>query len=223
MKKLLINQPGRHGDILICLPIAEHYSKEYEVSWFCPSEYHINFRNVDYCHPVSEIKEKYAKIIDLSFGIVQGTPLHDWWLENRHIFLSFVQTKYQLANVPLYKRKLLSWVRDLTREEDLYRQIVDKHGQNYILCHEVSHDGISIFVERDNKVLFKMINDFNIFDWYKVIINAKEIHCIDSSLCNFVEVLSSIWEIPKYYYITRKVPNIWDRTILNNNWVIVNE
>jgi hypothetical protein len=97
------------------------------------------------------------------------------------------------------------------------------YGIDYILCHEVSHDGISISVKRDNKVLFSPIQDYNIFDWFAVIINAKEIHCIDSSLANFVEVIQGIDHITKYYYITRKVPNVWDRTILSNDWEIVNE
>ena len=30
---------------------------------------------------------------------------------------------------------------------------------------------------------------FNIFAWYKVIDQAKEIHCIDSALANFIEAV----------------------------------
>jgi hypothetical protein len=51
-----------------------------------------------------------------------------------------------------------------------------------------------------------------------VIINAKEIHCIDSLLCNFIEVIPEALKIKKIYYQTRKVPNLWDRTLLINNW-----
>jgi hypothetical protein len=222
-KTLLINQPGRHGDIIICLPIAKWYSHAFKVDWLCPEEYHINFRNIKYCTPVAKIEKKYDKIIDLSFGLNTNTDLHRWWIETREQWQSFIIPKYVISQVPLQKRWCLTWKRNkeaCEKEQELYERIVNKYGEKYSIVHQSTHD-FSMDIEAENKVLFEPIEGYNIFDWFLVLLKAKEIHCIDSCLCNFVEAISSnniFIEKPKYYYITTKVPNIWDRTLLVNNW-----
>lgn len=220
MKTLLINQPGRHGDILICLPIAKWYSHAFEVYWLCPEQYHINFRNIDYCKPVSQLNRNYERTVEISFGLNTNTEVHSWWMETRERWQSFIIPKYILAQVPLQKRWQLTWTRFRSRENALYEEIVKKYGEDYCVVHQSTHD-FSCDIAAHNKVLFEPIANYNIFDWYKVLLNAKEIHCIDSSLCNFVEVIPELLEKPKYYYVTSKVPNIWDRTLLTNNWRFV--
>lgn len=220
-KKLLINQPGANGDILICLPIAKWYSKNFTVHWQCPKKYHLNFRNIEYCKPVEVYSGEYDSIIDLSFGIYIDTPLHKWWMRTKPQWQSFIIPKYILADVPVRERWNLTWIRNKAREEKLYRIITDRHGTEYFLCHGASHDGSRISMEFPNAVPFEPVDDFNVFDWYKVISNTREIHCIDSSLCNFVEVIPEFLQIRKVYYLSPKVPNLWDRTILTNNWEIV--
>lgn len=216
-EKLLINQPGRNGDILICLPIAEWYSHKYDVYWFCPEEYHINFRNINYCVPVTVIDDCYEQIIDMSFGLNINTTLHKWWNNTRENWQSFIIPKYILAQVPLIKRWFLTWERNREREDTLYNLVVKEYGENYSVVQDTTHD-FSMNIEVDDKVNFAPYLDYNIFDWYKVLLNAQEIHCIDSCLANFVEVVPELLEKPKFYYPTSKVPNIWDRTLLINNW-----
>jgi hypothetical protein len=226
MKSMLINQPGRHGDILICLPIAKWYSHAFNVDWLCPEEYHLNFRNINYCKPISEISKEYDRVIDLSFGLNTDTKLHKWWIETRSQWQSFIIPKYVIAQVPLQKRWCLVWDRNeeaRNREISLYKKIVSKYGKEYSIVQESTHD-FSMNIEVKNKVLFEKIEDYNIFDWLIVLLKAKEIHCIDSCLCNFVETICTnniFIEKPKYYYATSKVPNIWDRTLLVNNWRFV--
>lgn len=219
-KRLLIHQPGKNGDIIICLPIAGWYSTAYDVEWLCPEEYHINFRNIGYCRPVTEASGEYDKIIDMSFGLRQSN-LHVWWLNTRPRWQSFIVPKYIIADVPLIQRWSLQWDRNIQREDDLHRKILAQSGPDYSLCHEASDDGIRYVVNAPNKVIFQPVEDYNIFDWYKVIINAASIHCIDSSLCNFVEVIPEALKIRKIYYKTAKVPNLWDRTLLINNWEVM--
>jgi hypothetical protein len=225
MKTLLLNQPGRTGDILICLPIAKWYSTDYQIDWLCPEEYHSIFRHISYCQPIIWITKEYDKIINLDFGINQGTDLHKWWIDTRSQWQSFIIPKYKIAEVPLPERWNLVWNRskeDYGKEISLYQMIVNKYGKDYSVVHQATHD-FRMNLNIPNKVLFEPINGFSIFDWLLVLEKAKEIHCIDSSLCNFVEVLPFLMEKPKYYYITSKVPNIWDRTLLINNWRIINE
>jgi GT2 family glycosyltransferase len=217
--RLLIHQPGKNGDILICLPIARWYSDSYDIDWLCPEEYHINFRSIDYCRPVTMATGEYAKVIDLSFGLYESN-IHTWWMKTRPRWQSFIIPKYILADVPLIQRWNLQWNRNIERENSLYDKIVAEVGPNYSLCHEVSDDGISYVAPVQNKAIFRPIEDYNIFDWYKVIMKAQSIHCIDSSLCNFVDVIPEALKIRKIYYRTAKVPNQWDRTLLTNNWEI---
>jgi hypothetical protein len=219
MESLLINQPGRFGDILICLPIAKWYSQKFEISWFCPQQYHNLFRNISYCKPVSEIKQQYNKTIDLSFGLNTNTALHKWWMTKQNTFQSFIIAKYIIASVPLLYRWKLEWKRNIEKEELLFNKVISKYGKDYVVVQEKTHD-FAMKIDVKNKVLFEPIEDYNIFDWYKVLILAKEIHCIDSCLANFVEVLPEALTTSKYYYPTSKVPNLWDKTILINNWVI---
>ena len=220
--KLLINQPGRTGDILICLPIARWYSSFYEVHWLCPKEYHDLFRNIEYVIPVEGYQEKdYEIILDLSFGIQQGTTLHKWWTHTRPTWQSFVSAKYALANVPIRQRWNFEWIRNEDRERNLYERIINKYGTEYAVVHETTwdyHTNISVSI---SKVTFERIADFNIFDWYAVLDKATEMHCIDSSLCNFVDVVPEFHLRKKFYYSSPKTPSQEDRTILMNNWRFV--
>ena len=218
MTKLLIKQPGRVGDILICLPIAKwYYLRNYEVEWLCPEQYHSVFRNIDYCKPVKKETGKYDKVIDLSFGLVHGTEIDTWWEAKKKNLQSFVVFKYQIAGVPLMRRWELNWRHDIPREFSLYSKIRTKYGPEYTVVQEKTHN-YATQINASNKVLFEPFEDFNIFDWYQVLMHAKEIHCIDSCLCNFVEVIPELMSKPKFYYSMRWGAKTPYNTLLVNNW-----
>jgi len=112
-------------------------------------------------------------------------------------------------------------VRNKIKENALYELIKKDQKFDYVLCHESSDYGGAISVDAKHKVLFQPIFNFTIFDWYKVIMNATEIHCIDSSLCNFVDVLPDV-KAKLFYYKNGKVPNQYDETLLTKNWTRIN-
>jgi hypothetical protein len=217
MKRLLINQPGRHGDIIICLPIAHYYSQFYQIDWLCPSQYHSNFRNINYCRPVDRPDGEYARTLHLEFGLEKYSEVHKWWEKRRENNESFVKAKYFLAGVPISYRRNLVWNRSFGREAGLFLRVANT--QPYILCHESTHDGSHVKMDFPNKVEFREFEDYNIFDWYQVIMSAKEIHCIDSSLCNFVEVLP--YKGRKVYYKTARNAWNWNNTLISNDWEVV--
>jgi hypothetical protein len=175
------------------------------------------FRNIDYCSPVTQEEKQYDKVVDLSFGINTNTELHKWWVKTREKWDSFVSAKYKIAQVPLVQRWKLIWNRNVERENRLNEIIVSNHSGVYNVVHEKSAHKIDLNLPVEHKVLFEPIEYFNIFDWYKVLLCSQEIHCIDSSLCNFVEVLSELKKKPKFYYALRGEPQ-WNKTILLNNW-----
>ena len=90
-------------------------------------------------------------------------------------------------------------------------------GRPYHVVHSSSDYGspADILVS-DTVVKFAKVGDFTIFDWRKVLEGATSIHCIDSSLANFVDAIDTTAEL--HYYITDKVPLQSDRTILTKNW-----
>ena len=220
-KRILIHQPGQFGDIVICLPIAYWYFRQGStVDWLCPRKFHGLFRNIDYCTPVESHQGVYDQVIDLSFGIIRGTSVDEWWTRTRLTWQSFINAKYYLADVPVAERWGIRWVRLQDREDALYKLIVAKHGADYVLCHERSGTRVNIPMDIADKVLFEPIDDYNIFDWYQVILHAREIHCIDSSLCNLIDVIPDCASKTKFYY-DHLSNRQWAKTILTNNWNIV--
>lgn len=221
-KRMLINQPGKVGDIIRCLPIAKHYSSEYDVEWLAPKQYASMFDYVDYVKHVTEAGT-YDRIIDLSFGLNQKTDLHRQWLKERSNGLdSFLTLKYRIAEVPVSECFNLNYQRNEKRESDLYNLLGCGSGDGYILTHTNSDYGSAISVDSVKRVVeFKPVDGFTIFDWRKVIESASEIHAIDSSLVNFADVCNPSGKL--FYYITDKVPAKADRTLLQKEWTIINQ
>jgi hypothetical protein len=216
--KMLFIQPGKTGDIILCAPIAKWFSNNWNVDWKCPIQYASMFKHLPYCmHIENEIGE-YDKTLDIAFGL-GGAP-ESYWQDNKHKYNSFVTLKYELAGVPVNEKTNLKYTRNIDNENRLFESITEKFaGKNYVLAHENSDYGSPINVVAENKILFEPIDGYSIFDWRRVIENASEIHCIDSSLCNFVDALPGAATIKKVYYKTNKVPNQWDETLLTNNWI----
>lgn len=219
-KRALIRQNGKVGDIIICLPIAREMAGKYVVEWECDARYHPMFNYVDYVTPVQRAhRSQYDKIIDINFGIEVNTPIHREWLQRRESLDSFVRLKYEMADVPLDYRWRLEYTRNRAMEKNL-ADILNPEGVPFALVHADSDYGTAADIQLQNPLLkvieFAPVGNFTIFDWRGLIERADEIHAIDSSLCNFVDVCHTTGDL--YYYVTDKVPNIWDRTILKKPW-----
>lgn len=216
--RVAIIQPGRTGDILITLPIAKlMYDQNCQVFWKCPKEYHDIFQRIHYATPyeAGNHPENIDRYIDLSFGF-GGTP-ESWWQANKENFDSFVRAKYFLAGVNPAERWNLKWGRNERRERALYMRLV--HHEEYILTHECTHSGRIIELDLPNKIMFEPVQDFTIFDWYEIINRAKEIHCIDSALANFIEGVPEFWYKKKHIYIGARESFAYLRSIYQNNWI----
>lgn len=224
--KLLIIQPGKFGDIIICLPIARYYSKEYDVHFQCPTKYHSIFNGyVDYCIPFENVNiYDYTKVIDLSFGIWNGKS-NDWWNENKHTFDSFVTAKYYLANVDLLERWNLVYNRNIIRENELYDRLIVKNSiPDYVLTQQQS-DGIYLIKMNINipSIEFEPFEDYTIFDWYKIIEKSMQVHCIPSSLSNYIDVIPEFKDKQKTLYLSfRELKDyMFNNSIHTNNWSVV--
>lgn len=217
---LLIIQPGKVGDIIRVLPIAKWYSDlGYIVFWKCPKMYHNLFDYVDYVTPV-ESDGDYTKTIDLSFGIDTNAPIHQSWLKRRKDIDSWIRYKYELAEVPLTEFSNLQYIRNHQKEKELYELVTKNVEGDYKLVHRISDYGSGIDVH-GNCIFFEPVGGYTIFDWRLVIENATEIHCIVSSLLNYIDSLPEV-KGELFHYITERVAANFDRVLTVKNWNVIN-
>ena len=228
-EKICIVQTGRLGDTIIALPIAKYYyDKGYLVDWIVHEGLKNIFDYVDYVDNVIVVSKevdivfsipeayklleasKYKFVIDLSIGF-PGSMVGSY--TNPNFLETFVHVKYYLAGVDVNEKWNLKFNRNKNKENELYQKLVER---DYVLIHNSSDDGNVIFdVDSEyQKIYFGRVEEYEIFDWYKIILNAKEIHCIDSSLCNFIDVVSDFSNNNKFFCPLRT--NGWYKPPLKN-------
>jgi hypothetical protein len=228
MKKGGIILPGKIGDIIICLPIAKHYfDMGYEIYWPIYDFYIKNFTNyVNYVNfiPISInnciqnsihiLNNLNCEIIDLSF-----TSPNSWHNENTRRFLNqnnpFDEFRYELANVPFSKKWTLEIQRNYINEDILYQQLVKK---DYVAMHLEGSDGrkeITIENPFDYQIIDITQKTDSIFDWIKILQNAKKLVMFDSCFANLVEQLNLH---NKKIFLLRS--DKLRTPVLKNNWTI---
>ena len=72
---------------------------------------------------------------------------------------------------------------------------------------------IKQFTQNQEKIEFSKVENYTVFDWYKVLEKAEEIHCIDSLLCNFVDAAFPDKE-KRVFHDVRQPSSSVDRTII---------
>lgn len=141
--------------------------------------------------------------------------------ENRN----WIDLKYHLAEVPLQKRWEYKWNHNEQKEDKLLEFITNfakkKYGsEKYSIIHNYRGGNQLKDVKVENPINFSYIKGYEIYDWYKVLMNAQSIVCVDSCLANFVEVVSDFRDVEKHY-LGSEEPHFhaYMRNILLNNWI----
>ena len=200
MRSLGIIQPGRLGDIIICLPLARWYfERGYKVVWPIESSYLPNFVGyVDYvefvaikslnCSDARQICfSRCNTILDISITLPQSHPINDEFFYKNRCKIGFDQMKYLFSNVPFEEKWNLKFNRNLHNEKSLMDELninsdpftlVHTHGSNESFEFRTKHIERVVVVEERTP---------SIFDWCGVIEMASRIVAIDSSFANLVE------------------------------------
>lgn len=233
MSAVALIQPGKLGDVIICLPIAKHYYDEgHEVIWpviqsvgsvLWPAVPYVKFVPVDKIDKAQAIAtaKRYSdsiKLIDVYFGFQDEKENTQKWFNSG---MTFDQYKYHMAGLPFEKKNQLVINRNKTSELDLYKQLGSPSG--YKLVHQNASD-----VSRDiakhpnvNKSRFLEITNktSSIFDWLTVMEKADELHLIDSCFVNLASQLDIGTKCFRYY----KPGYVGDKyyPILNSKWITV--
>jgi hypothetical protein len=101
---------------------------------------------------------------------------------------NWTHVPYLQAKVnPMYMYTKFKVVRDLEREDKLYRKLVDG---DYIFVHDAgSNNDNGVTLDTNLPIIRPDMSVDNIFDYLKIIENAKEVHCINSSFAVMVELV----------------------------------
>lgn len=134
----------------------------------------------------------------------------------------FDRSFYDQAGVP-FPERWDSWFieRDKEREDALFNSLLI--DGDYIFVHDVSSKGVrNLKIESNLRQIkpTKSPEESSIFDWLKVIENAKEIHVINSS---FVHIINSLEIECKLHYHDKdvSVPCNIECFTLHGKWNIV--
>lgn len=116
----------------------------------------------------------------------------NYFLENKDKGKTIDILFYDQFNIDYSDRlKLTYWKRDISSEEKLYDQLVEK--ENYVFVHD---DPSRNFIITDSNISkdYQIIRNsykYSIFDYGKIIENAKEIHVMESSARCMLEYLNT--------------------------------
>ena len=236
MKKLGIIQPGKIGDIIICLPIAKwYYDRGYEIIWPIDKTIINNF--VDYVDYVKFIPIEFNcqvahqvcfdnncnMIIDLAFTIPMANNYNsqNYLAQDQYTFDEF---KYFIANVPFEEKWNLQIKRIIEREDKLKEflyindpyVIVQEKASDYVRKVEWTNDDVRrVDITKAGK---------SVFDWIGVLEKSEQLILIESCFSNLVDQLGI--QVPKhtlllkngYYSDELKNGRLRGEPVLRLNW-----
>ena len=226
MKVIGIVQPGKIGDIIICLPIAKHYHDlGHKVIWPISSEYIKHFQDyIDYVEFIPITNDLWKCInearnvtkdctrLELAFSY-PNTPTTTAMFDSKNI--PFDKVKYQIANVPFDKKWTLELNRNKDREDALYSKICNKG--KYVVCH-FEGSGFKREIKLDNEGDFDIVKvssmTDSVFDWLRVLEGASKLVLVDSCFSNLVEQRNltnqKYFLLRSPFKITPTIKNVWD-------------
>ena len=117
----------------------------------------------------------------------------EFFLKNKDKKKTIDMLFYEQYNIKYSKRfEFTYWKRDLQSENKLYDRLVK--NEDYIFIHDDPQRG---FVISDKNVdtnfqIIRNSNQYNIFDYAKILENAREIHVMESSIRCMLEFLNTI-------------------------------
>lgn len=213
-KKCLLIQPGAYGDIFVCAPIAKIYHDNgYEVHWPVTKKFISLLERFSYVVPIllrdevlhedwlrSDVLKCLEYCNTMNFDTILNLadrgphPTAETSNEN------FELCKYRLSSIPIEYKHSLTWNRDEDKEKKLFDLVVK--DADYALVHLNSSRGDRADLPKHINIPIVEVSEipgFDIFDWYRVIINAKQIYCIESAIHQFMDgFVGEIKDIPKY-------------------------
>ncbi len=227
------------GDIIISLPIADHYIEQgCEVVWPVDEDTFVPFQKAKpeiIFLPVarrSETQSSAAYFYDEPRRLLEEAGcspivcLYSYLGLKEKVYdaqlfsaLKFDEYKYAISNVPFARKWTLNYERDLAREEALYERL--NITGPYVCIHDTGSDvkftlALPEEITRGHQIVRVENLSDNFFDWRLTFERAAKLVMIDSSLSNLVEGLN----LPnEKYLLVRSAINF--TPVLRNGWKYV--
>lgn len=173
---------------------------------------------VDNDSDMIQLSEKFSSITDI---IKNGMFGNDPKTKDEY----FCQWFYRTANIDYGSRwKLFSFSEDLEKEQ---KKSLENEYKNFIFVHDdLSRNFIISEKYLKNKNVFRpkhslgITNQFTIFDYKQILLNADEIHCMDSS---FAILIDHIPELSSKRKFIHRYVREEGGPLYRNNWEIIYE
>jgi len=208
MKKLGIIQPGRLGDIIMCLPIAKYFKDMgYIIYWPMFDSIATMVRDVvDYVN-VSCVSSNVYTCVDEANNILKlngitetldlaatfpGSSITNAYVEETNDGYgpeSVDMFKYRKSGVPFEEKWKLQINRNYLEEDKLFNEYV-KQKEYVVTSLTHSKGAVEIAFDAGDCQIIKMNNNHNIFYWLKILENAKGVICVESSVSNLIDQLN---------------------------------
>lgn len=197
MKAIL--QPGKYGDILLCVGLANAtkcthwvvHRKYRDIMRHFPQFQVITVNSFDYNICVEACYDKgIYDIVDTHFGF--NKTHRNSWIDKG---CRFDELKYSLNGVGFENKwNQFDWTRNPYKEMEVIRYYNEEN--KYVFVHDkpeinglrdlLFKSGIKV---NGTKVIRPVkLQGITICDYYQLLRNADEIHCIDSAFSNFCEL-----------------------------------
>lgn len=208
------------GDHISCHGIVRHYCEQYNKVFLFVKAHNKNnvqymyndLNNLELIVGDDEYVQKFIQYNRLENVLYVGFRLHS--KDN------FIAQFYHMANVPVeYEYQKFYIHRNIEQEQILFNSLNLKENE-YIFVHDQSIASSSIILETSLPIVIPTQGRF--FDWIYTILNAREIHCIDSSFICLIDLLDT-GNIPlfNHRYVKQYPSHISLLTKQHKSWQII--
>lgn len=222
------------GDHIICNGLVRELLHEYERIHFPVKSQNLkniermfsdlssalNFVIIETDTDIIDFSKKYPHSDILKLGLFKAAFF-------RFPNESFCQSFYRDAKVSYDKRWKSFFVpQNKEREDLLFKTAALKTPYIFV------HDDVSRALRVNEKYIINRnvfrpdhnlgsLSKFNLFDYKKIICEADEIHCMDSSFASYIDHIGEVEKKPKFIHRYIRKANL--NPLYRNKWVIINE
>lgn len=227
MKTIYIYHHLGLGDHIICNGLVRHFAETKKVFLLCKNKNHTNIKfmyrdntnitvnstqdDVSANNFCNNIDTDTNEVLRIGFA-VGGYKYNDClWDEN---FYRNANLNFQYSWSKFYIEP------DLQKCSELYLNL-NPYNEPYIFIHNIDStntDRINYLKIDSSKKIIKTDPNINFFDYFTIIQQASEIHCIDSS---FKHLVDRIHTKGKLFYHKLKDPKTYDSYNSKKEWIVV--
>lgn len=183
------------GDNILCNGLIRHFAQNNTVTTFAKTH---NINNVKHMYrdntniiviAVSDDEDAIQQIQKSTESVLLTGYISPSW--NAYSNMSFDEIFYKQAGLNISdKFTKAKYDRDYDAEEILFNKIITQH--DYIFVHDDDNHRINTKYT-DNKQVIRPVKglDNNLFEYLTVIERAKEVHCMNSSVMNMIDMVNA--------------------------------